>query len=147
MLVLDKAVIKKYWPAEDKDENDQIIHQVVLQVEAELDDSKQVGELFRNMVRGLVQVSLMDRLTGEEYEIKAVTLKPFNIKQKKVKLSGGDDNDVVKTEFAALSLVCRANDDDSATMLSDLYRFFQIEVAMTFGDFKASGREGSTAEE
>jgi hypothetical protein len=144
MLVLDKAIIKKYWPAEDKDENDQIIHQVVLQIEAEVDDSKQVGDLFRNMVRGLVHVSLMDNLTGEEYEIQAVTLKPFNIKQKKVRLNSGDQNDVVKTEYAALQLVCRSNNDDSAAMLADLYRFFQIELRLTFSDFK---REKSTDEE
>jgi hypothetical protein len=139
MLVLDKAIIKKYWPAEDKDENDQIIRQVVLQVEAELDDSKQVSELFRNMVRGLVRISVMDNLTGEEYEIPAVTIRPFNIKQKKVKLGKGEENDFVKTEYAALNLVCRAKDDDSAGMMADLYRYFNIDIRLTFNEFKAPG--------
>jgi hypothetical protein len=143
MLVLDKAIIKKYWPAEDKDENDQIIRQVVLQVEAELDDSKQVSELFRSMVRGLVSITLMDNLTGEEYEIAAATIKPFNIKQKKVKVGKGDDTDLVKTEYAALSIVCRAKEEDSAAMLADLYRYFNIDVRLTVNEFKAQGAKAA----
>jgi len=139
MLVLDKAIIKRYWPAEDKDENDQIIHQVILQVEAELDDSKQVSELFRSMVRGLVRASVMDNLTGEEYELPAVTVRPFAIKQKKVKSGKGEENDTVKTEYAGLTLVCRPKEDDSAAMLADLYRYFNIDVRLTFDEFKSAG--------
>ena len=82
MLVLDKVVLKRFWPADDKGEEDEIVRQVHLQVDAELDNSRQVGELFDSMVRGLVRVSLVDSYTGEEYLLPAVTIKPFNVKQK-----------------------------------------------------------------
>ncbi len=136
MLVFEKAVIKRYWPKEDQGEDGQTIHQVIMQAEAEIDNSDQIGALYTDMVRGLVHLSLMDNLTGEEYEIPSVTIKPFNIKQKKVTLSKGDEADVVKQEYVALSLVCRAREDDGATMLADLYRFFNIEIQLTFSEFR-----------
>jgi len=67
-----------------------------------------------------------------------VTIKPFNIKQKKVKIGKGDENDYVKTEYAALNLVCRAEEDASGSMMADLYRFFNIDLRLTIEEFKAS---------
>ena len=56
MLVFDKAIIKKYWPADDKGEDGEIVRQLVIQADVELDNSLQVGELFNNMIRGLVRI-------------------------------------------------------------------------------------------
>jgi len=142
MLTFEKAIIKKYWPADDKGEDDVIVRQVVLQAEAAIDNGAQVGELYKNMVRGLNRVLIMDNLTGEEYQLPAVTVKPFNIKQKKIAIDGkGKDNEYVKQEYAALTLVCRAKEDDGATMLAELYRFFNIEVQLTFDEFEmAAGK-------
>jgi hypothetical protein len=149
MLIFEKAVIKKYWPADDKGADDLIVRQVQMQVEAEIDDSDQIRELYKNMVRGLVRLSIMDNLTGEEYEIPAVTIRPFTIKQKKITLGKGDTAETVKQEFAILTLVCRTKDDDGAAMLADLYRFFNIEVQLNFDEFRyaAGGSESDTGEE
>lgn len=135
MLIFDRAVLKKYWPADDKGDEDEIIRQVVMQMEAEVDNSMQIGELFTNMVRGLVKVVLADNLTGEEYEIKAATIKPFNVKQKKVKIGKGDDSDFVRTEFVAMNIVCRLDDERQGQMLTDLYRFFNIELQLRIEEF------------
>ncbi len=136
MLVFDKAIIKKYWPADDKGEDDEIVRQLVVQVEAELDNSLQVGELFNSMVRGLVRVSFMDNLTGEEYVIAGATIKPFNVKQKKVKIGKGEDADIVKSEYAALTMVSRVEDNNGGSVLAELYRFFNIELQMTIDEFR-----------
>ena len=136
MLIFEKAVIKKYWPADDKGADDLIVRQVQMQVEAEIDESDQIRELYKNMVRGLVHLSIMDNLTGEEYQIPAVTIRPFTIKQKKITLGKGDTEETVKQEFVLLTLVCRTNDDDGAAMLADLYRFFNIEVQLNFDEFR-----------
>lgn len=145
MLIFEKAVIKKYWPSDDKGVDDLVIRQVQMQVEAEIDDSDQVRELYKNMVRGLVRLAIMDNLTGEEYEIPAVTIKPFNIKQKKVTMGKGDTAETIKQEFAMLTLVCRPRDDDGANMLAELYRFFNIEVQLNFDEF--CSRPGEAEEE
>ncbi len=129
MLKLENCRIKKYWPRDDKGEEDEIIRQLLIQVEAALENSLQVGELYNNMVRGLVRVSFTDVLTGEEYVLPAVTIKPFTIKQKKVKL--GDEEDFVKCEFADLTLVSKIPDEDGGRMLAELYRFFGIPLLMT----------------
>jgi hypothetical protein len=144
MLIFEKAVIKKYWPADDKGADDLVVRQIQMQVEAEIDDSEQVRELYKNMVRGLVRVSIMDNLTGEEYEIPAVTIKPFNIKQKKVTMGKGDAAETIKQEFAMLTLICKTVDDDGASMLAELYRFFNIEVQLNFDEFRY--RPGETGE-
>ena len=136
MLIFEKAVIKKYWPADDKGADDLIVRQVQMQVEAEIEDSDQIRELYRNMVRGLVRLSVMDNLTGEEYEIPAVTIRPFTIKQKKITIGKGDAAETVKQEYALLTLVCRTNDDEGAAMLAALYRFFNIEVQLNFDEFR-----------
>ena len=136
MLIFEKAAIKKYWPADDKDADDLIVRQVQMQVEAEIDDSDQIRELYKYMVRGLVHLSIMDNLTGEEYQIPAVTIRPFTIKQKKVTLGKGDTVETVKQEFVMLTLVCRTGDDDGAAMLAELYRFFNIEGQINFEEFR-----------
>ncbi|HNR68722.1 MAG TPA: hypothetical protein PKN04_12235 [bacterium] len=135
MLVFDRAILKRYWPADDKGEEGEIIRTVVVQIDAEVDNSRQVGELFNNMVRGLVRVTLEDNLTGDQYTLPAVTIKPFSIKQKKVKLGQGDDVDVVKSEFAGLTLTSKLG-QDGGTILSDLYRYFNIELQMTVEEFR-----------
>ena len=131
MLTFENCLIKKFWPADDKGEEDEIIRQLVIQAEAALDNSLQVGELYNNMVRGLVRVSFLDSLTGEEYVLPAATIKPFNIKQKKVRVGKGEEADVVKSEFAAINIVTRIADDDGGAILADIYRFFNIQIQMT----------------
>ncbi|RPH92658.1 MAG: hypothetical protein EHM72_17130 [Calditrichaeota bacterium] len=131
MLTLENCIIKKYWPKDDKGEEDEIIRQLVIQAEAALESSSQVSELYNNMVRGLVQILFLDSLTGEEFMLPAATIKPFNIKQKKVKLSGGDENDYVKSEYAALTIVTKIPDTNGGAMLADLYQFFNIPIQMT----------------
>ena len=126
MLKFENCVIKKYWPADDKGEEDEIIRQLVIQAEVAIDNSLQVGELYNNMVRGLVRVLFLDGLTGEEYVLPAATIKPFNIKQKKVRIGKGDEADVVKSEFAAINIVSRMADDEGGKILADIYRFFNI---------------------
>lgn len=145
MLVFEKTIVKKFWPAEDKGEEDEIVRQVVIQTEARVDNSLQVSELYNNMVRGLVRVVLLDNLSGETITLPAVSIKPFNIKQKRVKIGKGDETDYVKEEYAAITLVCRM-EDDSGTMLSDLYPFFNIELQMQIEEFRLNPAE-PTADE
>lgn len=140
MLVLDKVVVKRFWPADDKGEEDEIVRQVHLQIDAELDNSRQVGELFDSMVRGLVRISLVDSYTGEEYLLPAVTIKPFNVKQKKIKIGRGDETEIVKTEYASLTLVCRLPEEGGA-VLADLYKFFNIELKLSVEPFRR-GEQG-----
>lgn len=135
-MTFETCLIKKFWPAEDKGDEDEIIRQLVIQAEVSLDNSRQVGELYNNMVRGLVRVLFLDSLTGEELVLPAATIKPFNIKQKKVRVGKGQDADVVKTEFAALNIVTRIPDDNEGKILADLYPFFNIEIQMTIEELK-----------
>ena len=139
MLTFDKAIIKKYWPADDKGPEGEIVRQLVLNIDVEIDNSLQVAELFNNMIRGLVKVSILDTLSGEEFELPAVTIKPFNVKQKKTKIGKGDDADVVKSEYAALTLVSKIQDNDGGQVLSDIYSFFNIKVQLTIDKFVAKG--------
>jgi hypothetical protein len=136
MVVFERAIIKKFWPADDKGDDDEIIRQVVVQIEGELVNSLQVGELYNSMVRGLVSATLMDNLSGEEYALPAVTIKPFNIKQKKIKIGKGEDADIVKSEYAAMTLISKLNDNEGGTVLGDLYRFFNIELQLRVEDFQ-----------
>ncbi len=130
-MTFETCLIKKFWPAEDKGDEDEIIRQLVIQAEISLDNSRQVGELYNNMVRGLVRVLFLDSLTGEELILPAAAIKPFNIKQKKVRVGKGEDADVVKSEFAALNIVTRIPDDNEGRLLADLYPFFNIEIQMS----------------
>jgi hypothetical protein len=136
MLTLENCLIKKYWPKDDKGEEDEIIRQLVIQVDAALDNSTQVSELYNNMVRGLVRILFLDNLTGEEYVLAAATIKPFNIKQKKVKLSGDDETDYVKSEFAVLTIVTKIPEKNGGNMLAELYPFFGIPVQMTIEELE-----------
>ncbi len=130
MLNFEKSIIKKFWPADDKGENDEIVRQLVLQVEAELDNSIQVGELFNNMVRGLTKVSFLDNHTGEEYILPAVTIKPFNVKQKKIKIGKGEDAEVVRAEYASMNLVTKIPNEKGGKLLSEIFDFFNIDIQM-----------------
>lgn len=136
MLTFETCIIKKYWPADDKGEEDEIIRQVVIQAEVAVDNSKQVGELYNNMVRGLVKLSFLDPLSGEEHVLPAATIKPFNIKQKKVKIGAGEDIDTVKAEFAALTIVSRIPDEKGGDVLAELYPFFNIQTQMTIEELQ-----------
>ncbi|MBN1465727.1 hypothetical protein JXA02_08210 [candidate division KSB1 bacterium] len=136
MLTFENCTIIKFWPAEDKGEEETIVRQLLIQAEVALDNSLQVGELYNNMVRGLVRISFMDSLTGEEYILNAATLRPFNIKQKKTRVGKGDDADMVKSEFAALTIATRIPEDDGGTFLAALYPFFNIRVQMTIEELQ-----------
>ncbi|MDZ7725075.1 MAG: hypothetical protein U5R06_20230 [candidate division KSB1 bacterium] len=128
MLTFENCIIKKFWPKDEKGDEDEIIRQLHLQAEVILDNSVQVGELFNNMVRGLVRITFLDTLSGEEYILPAATIKPFNVKQKKVKVGKGDDADVVKTEYAALTIVTKIDNEKGGALLADIYQFFNIEI-------------------
>jgi hypothetical protein len=150
MLTLENCLIKKYWPKDDKGEEDEIIRQLVIQIDAALDNSAQVSELYNNMVRGLVRILFLDNLTGEEYVLAAATIKPFNIKQKKVKLSGGDETDFVKSEYAALTIITKIPEQNGGAMLADIYPFFNLPIQMTIEElelFSQAAQGGSFAVE
>jgi len=141
MQVFERAIIKKYWPADDKNADGDIVRQVIIQMETEVDNSQQVGELFNNMLRGLVRISLVDNISGEEYVLPGVTIKPFNIKQKKVKIGKGEDAETVTSEYAALTLVSRIDENKGGALLADLYRFFNIELTVTIEPFRHPQKE------
>ncbi|MBN1478687.1 hypothetical protein EH223_17145 [candidate division KSB1 bacterium] len=139
MLTFENCMIKKYWPAEDKGEEETIIRQLVIQAEVAIDNSRQVGELYNNMVRGLVRLLFLDSLTGEEFVLQTATIKPFNIKQKKVRIGKGEDADIVKSEFAALTIVSRIPDEDGGSILADLYPFFNIQIQLSIEELQPFG--------
>ena len=147
MLNFENCVIKKFWPADEKGEEDEIIRQLVIQAELAIDNSLQVSELYNNMVRGLVKVLFLDNLTGEEYVLPAATIKPFNIKQKKVRVGKGDDADVVKSEFAAINIVTRVPDDNGGAMIADIYRFFNIQIQLGMEEINLFDNIRTTTEE
>lgn len=140
MLTFEKAIIKKYWPADDKGQDSNIIRQLVISVEVDIDNSLQLAELFNNMIRGLVKVSFLDTVTGEEFELPAVTIKPFNVKQKKVKIGNGEEADIVKSEYAAMTLVSKLPDVDGGQIMADLYPYFNINVQLSIDKFEAKGQ-------
>jgi hypothetical protein len=140
MLIFEKAIIKKYWPADDKGQDGEIIRQLVISVEVDIDNSLQLADLFNNMIRGLVKVSILDTVSGEEFELPAVTIKPFNVKQKKVKIGKGEESDIVKTEYAALTLVSKIADVNGGQLLADLYSYFNINVQLSIDKFEAKGK-------
>ncbi len=146
MLVFEKTIIKKFWPADDKGEEDEIVRQIVVQTEARVDNSLQISELYNNMVRGLVRVVFLDNVSGDSINLAAVTIKPFNIKQKKVKIGKGDQTDYVKEEYAAITMVCRM-EDDSGKMLADLYPFFNFELQMQVEEFRLSMGDSQSEDE
>ena len=132
MQVFENTIIKKFWPADDKGPDKEMIRQVYIQCEAELDNNRQVSELFDGMVKGLIKITFEEPETGNLLILPGVTVKPFNIKQKNIKLNKGDEEDIVRTEFAALTLVSRMEDGQ---VLQELLQLFNVNVKMTIDDF------------
>ena len=132
MTVFENSIIKKFWAAEDKGNDNEVIRQVVIQCEAELENNRQVGELFDSMVKGLVRVIFENTESSERLTLPGITIKPFNIKQKKVKLSKGDEDDVVLTEYATLTMVSQLED---GALLLELLELFNINLKMTIDEF------------
>lgn len=143
LMTFENSLIKKYWPAEDKNSEGEIIPLLHIQVEAELDNSLQVGHLFKSMVRGLVKVNITHRDTGEAVIIPSATVKPFNVKQKKVKIGKGEDAAVVLVEFASMTIVTQL--DTEGQLMKTLYPIFNREVALTVEDFQRDGVDTSEA--
>lgn len=132
-MTFPNTLIKKYWPAEDKNNDGDIIPQLHIQCEAELDNSMQVGFLFTSMVKGLVSISFTHEETGETVELPAANVRPFNVKQKKIKIGKGDDASVVLAEYAQMTIVTQL--DDEGELLKTLYPIFNRQVVMQVEDF------------
>ncbi len=134
-MKFESTLIKKYWPAEDKNADGDIIPQLYIQCEAELDNSRQVAHLFTSMLKGLVQVTFTQEETGEAVTLPAATIKPFNVKQKKVRIGKGEDAAVVLTEYAHMTIVTRL--DEAGELMKDLYPLFNRKVLMEVEDFRS----------
>ena len=138
------TVIKKYWPAEDKNPDGDPIPQLHIQCEVELDNSMQVGFLFTSMVKGLMQINFVHEDTGESFFFFFATLKPFNVKQKKMKIGKGEDAAIVLAEFAQLKIITLL--DEQGKLMQDLYPFFNRVLSMDVEDLP-SMKFGTTAED
>ena len=136
-MTFENTIIKKYWPGEDKNVDGEVIPTLHIQCEAELDNGLQVGHLFTSMVKGLVQVFFAHRETGETVVLQAAVVKPFNVKQRKIKIGKGEDATVVLTEIAQMTLVTQLDDDGD--LLKTLYPIFNRQVAMSIEDLPAPG--------
>ncbi|MDQ7063059.1 MAG: hypothetical protein Q9P90_02305 [candidate division KSB1 bacterium] len=134
-MKFENTIIKKYWPAEDKNADGDIIPQLHIQCEAELDNSRQVGHLFTSMVKGLVQVTFTHEETGEAVTLPAATVKPFNVKQKKIRIGKGEDAAVVLTEYAHMTIVTRL--DEEGELMKALYPLFNRQVIMDVEDYRS----------
>lgn len=139
----ENSIIKKYWPAEDKNSDGDILPLLQIQVEAELDNSLQVGHLFTSMVKGLVTVTFTHRDTGEAITLPPAQIKPFNVKQKKIKIGKGDDAAVVLVEYAQMTLVTQLDADGE--LLKALYPIFNRTVAMQIEDVQPDAAAARTA--
>lgn len=133
-MTFENAIIKKYWPAEDKNPDGDIIPLLHIQIEAELDNSLQVGHLFTSMVKGLVTINFVHQETGESVTLPAGTIKPFNVKQKKTKIGKGEDAAVVLVEFAQMTIVTQLDADGE--LMKKLYPIFNRQIEMRVEDFK-----------
>ncbi|RMD93456.1 MAG: hypothetical protein D6814_15625 [Calditrichaeota bacterium] len=138
MMTFENTVIKKYWPAEDKNSDGEIMPQLHIQCEAELDNSLQVGHLFTSMVKGLVQITFTHQDTGESLTLPAATVKPFNVKQKKIKIGKGEDAAVVMAEYAQMTIVTKL--DEEGELMKALYPIFNRQVIMEVEDFQQPGQ-------
>ena len=138
-MTFQNTIIKKYWPAEDKNKEGDILPQLYIQCEAELDNSLQVGHLFTSMVKGLVEITFTHEDTGEALTLPAATVKPFNVKQKKIKIGKGDDAAVVMTEYAQMTIVTQL--DDEGELMKALYPIFNRQVVMDVEDLKHGSTE------
>ncbi|HHL72739.1 MAG TPA: hypothetical protein ENJ29_09525 [Bacteroidetes bacterium] len=142
-MTFSNTIIKKYWPAEDKNPDGDIIPQLVIQCESELDNSLQVGHLFTSMMKGLVEVTFTHEETGEALVIPAASIKPFNIKQKKIRIGKGEDATVVLVEYAQMKIMTLLDPDGE--LLKTLYPFFNRELIMELEDYQAGS--GNSAPE
>jgi hypothetical protein len=131
-MTFENSIIKKYWPAEDKNADGDILPLLHVQVEAELDNSLQVGHLFTSMVKGLVTISFTHEDTGETVTFPAATVKPFNVKQKKTKIGKGEDAAVVLVEFAQMTVVTQLDADGE--LMKTLYPIFNRPIVMRVED-------------
>ncbi len=131
----ENTIIKKFWPAEDKNHEGDVIPQLHIQCEAELNNGLQVGHLFTSMVKGLVEISFIHEDTGESITLPAATVKPFNVKQKKIKIGKGEDAAVVLAEYAHMTIVTRL--DDEGELMKQLYPFFNRQVVMQVEDYRS----------
>ncbi|MFQ5630096.1 MAG: hypothetical protein ACE5I1_15115 [bacterium] len=134
MMTFENSIIKKYWPAEDKNPDGDILPLLHIQVEAELDNSLQVGHLFTSMVKGLVTITFAHQETGETVTIPAATVKPFNVKQKKTKIGKGEDAAVVLVEFAQMTVVSQLDVDGE--LMKTLYPIFNRPIEMRVEDLQ-----------
>ncbi|MFQ5632104.1 MAG: hypothetical protein ACE5I1_25320 [bacterium] len=134
MMTFENSIIKKYWPAEDKNADGDIMPLLHVQVEAELDNSLQVGHLFTSMVQGLVTISFAHQDTGETITLPAATVKPFNVKQKKTKIGKGDDAAMVLIEYAQMTIVTQL--DAGGELMKTLYPIFNRQVVMRVEDMQ-----------
>lgn len=133
----ENTIITKYYPLEEKDKNTgDVLSVAVIECESELDNSIQVGYLFTSMVKGLMEVTFTNPETGESYMLESATIKPFNVKQKKIKFGKGDDSTVVMAEFAQMKIITPINDDGE--ILKALYPYFSRTLAMSVEDLPAS---------
>ena len=130
----ENTIIKKFWPAEEKNPEGEVISQLCIQCEAELDNGLQVGHLFTSMVKGLVEISFIHEDTGESITLSAATVKPFNVKQKKIKIGKGEDAAVVLAEYAHMTIVTRL--DEEGELMKKLYPFFNRRVVMQVDDYR-----------
>lgn len=133
-MTFESTLIKKYWPAEDKNPDGDLIPLLFIQTEAELDNSLQVGHLFTSMVKGLVTITFTHPDTGEAVTLPMATVKPFNVKQKKTKIGKGDDAAMVMVEYAQMNIVTRMDADGD--LMKTLYPIFNRPVVMNVEDFK-----------
>ena len=133
-MTFENSIIKKYWPAEDKNPDGDLIPLLHIQTETELDNSLQVGHLFNSMVKGLVTVNFTHQETGESVTLPAATIKPFNVKQKKTKIGKGEDAAIILVEFAQMTLVTQL--DAEGELMKKLYPIFNRPVVMSVEDFK-----------
>ncbi len=131
-MTFHNTMIKKYWPAEDKNPDGEHISQLHIQCEVELDNSMQVGYLFTSMVKGLMEINFTHEDTGESFTLKAATLKPFNVKQKKLRIGKGEDATTVMAEFAQLKIITLL--DEKGQLMQDLYPFFNRTLLMEVED-------------
>ncbi|KAA3612295.1 MAG: hypothetical protein DWQ05_20060 [Calditrichaeota bacterium] len=131
-MTFQNTVIKKFWPAEDKNPDGDFIPQLHLQCEVELDNSLQVGFLFTSMVKGLMQINFTHEDTGESIALEAATLKPFNVKQKKMRIGKGDDAATIMAEFAQLKVITLL--DEEGKLMQELYPFFNRTLLMEVDD-------------
>lgn len=135
-MTFHNTIIKKYWPAEDKNPEGEHIPQLHLQCEVELDNSMQVGYLFTSMVKGLMEINFTHDDTGETFTLEAATLKPFNVKQKKLRIGKGEDATTVMAEFAQLKIITLL--DEKGQLMQELYPFFNRTLVMDVEDLQSN---------